>query len=57
MRLRRVRGFVLLTGCCCGLAVATWAQDLKPTFPAAEWERVKPETVGYSSPKLDALRA
>jgi hypothetical protein len=31
MRLHSLRQFVLLTGCCCALAVATWAQDLKPT--------------------------
>ena len=55
MRLRRLRLFVLVTGCCCGLALA--AQDLKPTFPGADWERVKPESVGYSTAKLEALRA
>jgi CubicO group peptidase (beta-lactamase class C family) len=57
MRLRRLRRFVLVTGCCCGLAVGIRAQDRKPTFPAADWERVKPESVGYSTPKLEALRA
>jgi CubicO group peptidase (beta-lactamase class C family) len=33
------------------------AEDLKPTVPAAEWERIeKPESAGYSSARLDALR-
>jgi CubicO group peptidase (beta-lactamase class C family) len=30
----------------------------KPVVPGADWERVaKPESIGYSSPKLEALRA
>jgi CubicO group peptidase (beta-lactamase class C family) len=48
------------------LVAALWAasgtmayaadQD-KPVFPGAEWERVaKPESIGYSSAKLEALR-
>ena len=48
---------MLVIGSCCSLAVLVSAEDLKPTFPGADWERVKPEVVGYSSPKLEALRA
>ncbi len=33
------------------------AQNKHPVFPAKEWERIeKPETVGYSSARLQALR-
>src|SRR5712692_558047 len=56
-RLTALRRLLLLTGCCWGLAAAGGPADLKPTFPSAEWERVKPETIGYSTPKLEALRA
>jgi hypothetical protein len=38
---------------CAGAAVA---QDSKPVFPAADWERVpKPEAAGFSKAKLDVL--
>jgi CubicO group peptidase (beta-lactamase class C family) len=34
------------------------AEEAKPVFPGANWERIaKPEAAGYSSTKLDALRA
>lgn len=33
------------------------AEDPKLAFPAAEWQKVKPEQVGYSSEKLEVLRA
>ena len=33
------------------------ADDPKLVFPEKEWEKVKPEVVGYSSEKLNALRA
>jgi CubicO group peptidase (beta-lactamase class C family) len=33
------------------------AEDAGLTFPTTEWEKAKPENVGYSSAKLEALRA
>jgi hypothetical protein len=43
---------LLITLCSC-----LYAQGLKPTVPGVEWERIaKPETAGYSTPKLEALR-
>jgi CubicO group peptidase (beta-lactamase class C family) len=33
------------------------AQELTPTFPAADWDHVKPELVGYSSARLEVLNA
>ncbi|MBI3470329.1 MAG: hypothetical protein HY013_03120 [Candidatus Solibacter usitatus] len=39
--------------CSCGFGLPN---DLKPTFPGTEWERVKPESAGLSSKKLEALR-
>ena len=42
---------------CFGLAFSAWAEDSKLTFPAAEWAKVRPEQVGYSSEKLEVLRA
>src|SRR5262249_24916951 len=48
------------------LAAACWAasganaysgEEGKPVFPGAGWERVgRPESIGYSSSKLEALR-
>jgi CubicO group peptidase (beta-lactamase class C family) len=50
------RIFLPLFLCSCFLP-ALQAQDQKPVFPAANWERIaKPEDAGYSSAKLDALR-
>jgi CubicO group peptidase (beta-lactamase class C family) len=46
-----MRRALLIVSCC-----ICYAEDLKPTVPAAEWERVKPESAGYSSAKLEALR-
>ena len=43
----------LLALCLCAFA----ADDEKPVFPGVEWERVaKPESIGYSSARLEALR-
>jgi CubicO group peptidase (beta-lactamase class C family) len=51
-----VRITLALSFCSCFLS-ALQAQDDKPVFPAADWERIaKPEDAGYSSGKLDALR-
>ena len=44
-------------GCCFGLALTALADDSKLTFPTAEWATVRPEKVGYSSQKLEVLRA
>src|SRR5438552_1683721 len=50
----RIRELVLLL---LGLAFAR-ADDLKPVFPGADWEHVPgPEAAGFSSTKLDVLRA
>jgi CubicO group peptidase (beta-lactamase class C family) len=38
------------------LAGAASAEELKLVFPVSDWERVKPETMDYSSEKLEALR-
>ncbi len=43
--------------CCLVFALGVQAEELRLTFPGAAWERVKPETVGYSSAKLEVLRA
>lgn len=53
---RPLSRFVLRMGCFFALALVVWAEDLKLTFPGVEWERVKPETAGMSSEKLEALR-
>jgi CubicO group peptidase (beta-lactamase class C family) len=38
-------------------SVASCAEKDKPVFPGVDWERVaKPESLGYSSAKLEALR-
>ena len=50
----RIRELVLLLF---SLAAAR-ADDLKPVFPGSDWERVpSPEAAGFSSAKLDVLRA
>jgi CubicO group peptidase (beta-lactamase class C family) len=33
------------------------AEDAKLAFPGKEWEQANPESEGYSSQKLDVLRA
>jgi hypothetical protein len=44
-------GLLITLGSC------LYAQGLKPVVPGVEWERVaRPEAVGYSTPKLEALR-
>lgn len=41
----------------CGFASAhAIAQSSAPVYPGADWERVKPESEGYSSARLEALR-
>lgn len=47
----------VIAGCCLGLCLAACAEDLKLVFPGAEWHKVKPEEAGYSSEKLEVLRA
>jgi CubicO group peptidase (beta-lactamase class C family) len=53
----RTPSHLLLMGCCFGLALTALADDSKLTFPTAEWATVRPEKVGYSSQKLEVLRA
>jgi CubicO group peptidase (beta-lactamase class C family) len=48
---------LLLTGTCVVLALPGSAEDSKLTFPVNGWARVKPEQLGYSSEKLEVLRA
>jgi len=45
---------LLVIGCCFAVAQA---EDSKLTFPAPEWAKVTPEKAGYSSEKLEVLRA
>src|SRR5882762_7373229 len=42
----------------CSLTQTLHAQSSSPAaiFPGADWERAKPESVGYSSARLEALR-
>ncbi len=41
----------------CFLPDASRGDDVKPAFPGADWQRIaKPESVGYSSARLEALR-
>jgi len=46
---------VFLAGCFLTLAASTLADEL--TFPGTDWLKVKPETIGYSTEKLEILRA
>jgi CubicO group peptidase (beta-lactamase class C family) len=39
-----------------GVAPTGYAEELRLTCPATEWEKVKPERVGISREKLEALR-
>uniref|UniRef100_Q025F2 Beta-lactamase n=1 Tax=Solibacter usitatus (strain Ellin6076) TaxID=234267 RepID=Q025F2_SOLUE len=39
------------------LALTASAQDMKLKFPSNEWARIKPEDAGYSSEKLEVVRA
>jgi CubicO group peptidase (beta-lactamase class C family) len=57
IRLPASRRLLILTGCTVALILSLRAEDAKLTFPGIEWERVTPETEGYSSAKLEALRA
>src|SRR5205823_4506015 len=57
MRVPSPRRLLILTGCGVTLISGAWAEGPKRAFPGTEWERVKPETEGYASEKLEALRA
>jgi CubicO group peptidase (beta-lactamase class C family) len=49
---------LLLVTCFCASQSKGYAEEHKPAFPGADWERIgKPESIGYSSAKLEALRA
>src|SRR5712692_11300767 len=45
------------TACWFSAGLVLGAEDSKLVFPGREWEKVKPEAEGYSSEKLDVLRA
>jgi len=47
----------LLLTTCLIFGLTASAEDSKLKFPAAAWARAKPEEVGYSSEKLEILRA
>ena len=48
---------VVLVAACWAASVTQAYSGEKPVFPGADWERVaKPESIGYSSAKLKALR-
>src|SRR5438045_3185588 len=42
---------------CSIIALTISAEDSKIRFPVAGWEKVRPEKLGYSSEKLEVLRA
>ncbi len=48
---------LLWTACWFTTGLTLRAEDSKLVFPGREWEKVKPEAEGYSSEKLDVLRA
>ena len=49
--------YIVLTACLSGFGIpARSAENLKPTYPGADWERVKPESAEFSNAKLEALR-
>src|SRR4051812_44010850 len=58
MRMLRSWSYLLLATCFCFGAEPVRAQGALPqAWPGAAWERVdKPETLGYSSQRLEALR-
>src|SRR5690349_9128599 len=43
--------------CAVALILGLQAEDAGLTFPGTEWEKGRPETLGYSPAKLEALRA
>src|SRR5258705_187360 len=57
MRFASPKRLFFLAGCAVILISTVLAQDPRLAFPGTEWEKVKPETEGYSSDKLDVLRA
>jgi len=56
MRNHSTGSLLILSLCGWGLISAVRAED-RLAFPGTEWERVRPETEGYSSEKLEVLRA
>jgi len=46
----------LLVAACSLISAEAIAQSSAPAYPGADWERVKPESEGYSSARLEALR-
>jgi CubicO group peptidase (beta-lactamase class C family) len=48
---------LILSGCSVALISIVRAEDRKRAFPGTEWEKVRPEMEGYSSKKLEVLRA
>lgn len=48
---------LLMAGYLVGVAFTLRAEDSKLTFPVTEWAKIRPEKVGYSSEKLEVLRA
>ncbi len=51
------RRVLFISGCCLALTLSVRAEDSKLTFPATDWVKIKPEQAGYSSEKLEVLRA
>jgi CubicO group peptidase (beta-lactamase class C family) len=57
MRLSELLAFGMLTVFLVGASeLPARAEDLKPVFPGANWERAKPEAVSTSSVRLEVLR-
>ena len=57
MGLPSPKGLLILTGCSLVLISTARAEDRNWSFPGTEWQKVRPETEGYSSEKLGVLRA
>ena len=57
MRLLSTQSRLGFATCSLLLACTGWGQSSKIAFPQTDWSKVKPETVGYSSEKLEVLRA
>jgi len=51
------RLFALAIALCAGMTRPARAADPALAFPAVQWEKSKPETAGFSTEKLDVLRA
>jgi len=52
----RFRTCHLLIAACCLFSAYAIAQTSAPAYPGTDWERVRPESEGYSSARLEALR-